>query len=298
VNAGKAAYVALNFINGIGPKTLDALLKRFGRPETVIAAPMEALCAIPRLTPAIAEAIHRVDLDAVAAELSALELLSVSVHTREEEAYPFNLRGITDAPHILFQKGSAFVGDAKAIAIVGARTPSDAGARIARQLAFGLARRGFTVVSGLAAGIDTAAHRGALEANGRTFAVLASGIQAIHPRQNQTLAEEISRSGAVFSEFKPHAPTSIGAMMRRNRIVAGLALGTIVVEAGDPSGSMDAAKQVRRQNRALFAIDSPGPGNQKLIAEGAIAIPPAATEAALDRIAETAIRQASSVGES
>ena len=285
INDKKAAYIALNFVRGVGPKLFETLLSRFTHTEAVIAAPIDELCTIPRITPTIAEAIHTVDLDAVVAELTALEQVGITVHTLDEETYPPNLKEIPNSPPILFQLGEYLNEDAKSIAIVGTRRPSAKGTRIAQQLAIGLAKRGLTIVSGLALGIDTAAHQGALEAGGRTLAVLGSGIQVIHPRQNQSLAEQIRLSGAIFSELKPNAPARTGTLMRRDRIVSGLALGTIVVEASDRSGSMDTAHQTRKQGRKLFAVDNESTGNQRLIVEGAASISDTA-ESMLDWIAE------------
>ena len=285
INDKKAAYVALNFVQGIGPKLFEALLSRFVESDSAIAASIDELCAIPRLTPAIAEAIHAIDLDAVVAELTALAQVGITVHTLDEETYPSHLKEIPNPPPILFQAGEFLNDDAKSIAIVGTRKPSTKGTRVGRQLAMGLAKRGLTIVSGLALGIDTAAHQGALEAGGRTLAVLGSGIQVIHPRQNQVLAEQIRRSGAIFSELKPNVPPRTGTLMSRDRLVSGLALGTIVVEASDRSGSMNTAHQTRKQGRKLFAVDNASKGNWQLIAEGAASIPDM-TDSTLDWIAE------------
>ena len=285
INNQKAAHVALNFVHGIGPKMLETLLERFLHPEAVIAVSIDELCTIPRLTPTIAEGIKDIEIDAIVSELTALEQIGITVHTLEEEDYPQNLRSIPNPPLILFQVGTYHDEDTKSIAIVGTRKPSASGAKLARQLAVGLVERGFTIASGLALGIDTAAHQGTLEARGRTLAVLGSGIQVIHPRRNQGLAEQIRQSGAIFSESKPNARANAGALMSRDRIVSGLALATIAVEASDRSGSMDTANQARKQNRKLFAIDNEHTGNQRLIAEGATAITDI-TETSLDWIAE------------
>ncbi len=286
----KAAYIALNFVRGVGPKMFEALLSRFIQPEAVVAASIDELCALPRLTPAIAEAIHGIDIDAVVAELTALEQIGIAVHTFDEETYPPNLQLIPNPPPILFQAGEFIGDDTKSIAIVGTRKPSANGVKLARQLAIGLAERGFTIVSGLALGIDISAHQGALEAGGRTLAVLGSGIQVIHPYRNQGLAEQIRHSGAIFSEAKPKAPPTTGALMSRDRIVSGLALATIVVEVSDQSGSMDTANQARKQGRKLFAIDNECTGNQRLVAQGAASITDL-TGASLDWIAEVTMEE-------
>lgn len=263
----------------------EALLGRFGLPEAVFDGSVDELCAIPRLTSIIADAVRETDLDAINAELTALEQEGITVHTFDEITYPSNLKSIPTPPPILFELGEFSNADAKAIAIIGTRKPSINGVNTARKLASGFAQRGFTIVSGLALGIDTTAHRSALEARGRTIAVLGSGIKIIHPRQNQNLAEQIRHSGAIFSELKPNAPPKAGTLMSRDRIISGLTLAVIVVEASDRSGSMNTAKQARKQGRRLFTVDNEFTGNQQLIAEGACSIAEI-TEASLDRIGE------------
>ena len=195
----------------------ENLLNRFSHPEAVIVESIEELCTIPRLTQKIAESIHAINIDAVAAELAALEEVGITVHTVDEQTYPPNLKSIPNPPSILFQSGKFLTDDTISIAIVGTRKPSATGVKLARELALGLAKRGFTIVSGMALGIDTAAHQGALEAGGRTLAVLGSGIQVIYPRRNQGLAEQIRHSGAVFSELKPNAPPASGTLMSNGR---------------------------------------------------------------------------------
>ena len=260
------------------------LLSRFGSPEAVFSAPIDDLCSVPRLTPPVADAICDTDLDAVNAELTALEQEGITVHTFDHITYPSNLKSIPTPPLMLFKLGEFLPVDNKAIAIVGARRTSVNGVNTTRELVRGFVRRGFTIVSGLALGIDTAAHQSALKADGRTIAVLGSGIKVIHSHHNHYLAEEICQSGAILSELKPHAPPKVGNLMSRDRILSGLSLGIIVVEANERSGSMNTAKQARKQGRKLFAVDSGSRGNQRLIAEGAESIVEV-TESSLDQIA-------------
>jgi DNA processing protein len=191
-----------------------------------------------------------------------------------EPAYPRLLKEIADPPQLLFHRGTLHPGDAKAIALVGSRRASLAGARIARELSGALAGCGFTVVSGLARGIDTAAHRGALDAGGRTIAVLGSGIDIIYPRENRKLASEIERSGTLVSELPPGTQPKRHTFPRRNRIISGLSLGTVVVEAGPSSGALITAGCALEQNRSVFAVPgTPGfegsEGTNRLIKEGA-----------------------------
>ena len=168
--------------------------------------------------------------------------------------------------------------DTQAVAVVGTREPTPQAARLAEMLGRQLAARGLTIVSGLAVGIDTAAHRGALQAeDGRTLAVLGSGLRAIHPRQNIPLAEEIVQHGAVLSELAPNTRARGANLMARDRIVSGLSVAVIVVEAKEKSGSLDTANKARRQGRLLFAVPD-SPGTDALLAAGAEALQPQAID--------------------
>lgn len=280
------AVVGLTFVNGVGPKMFEKLVDRFGKPEEILTVSVDELCKIPRLTPKIAEAIHVIDLEAVRMELMALEEFGITVITRYDKIYPENLKTIPDSPLVLFQAGDFRDEDNRAVAVVGTRKPSQRGQKSATELAYGLAKRGFTIVSGLAFGIDTAAHQGALEAGGRTIAVLGSGIKIIHPYQNRGLAEQIRQSGVIFSELHPNTRPSRGTLMSRDRIISGLALGTIVVESDENSGSMDTAKRTKKQGRELFAVANESRGNRKLINEGAYSIADV-TQKSLNQIIET-----------
>lgn len=281
----KTAIVGLTFVKGVGPKMFEKVMERFGYPEEVLTASADELCKIAYLTPKIAKAIHNIDIEALEQELMALEEFGITVITLDDESYPENLKAISSAPPVLFQSGDYLPEDSHAVAIAGTRKPSERGRKTATELAYGLAERGFTVVSGLALGIDTAAHEGALEAGGRTIAVLGSGIKIIHPRRNRGLAEHIRQSGAIFSELHPNTRPSGGALMSRDRITSGLALGTIIVEADLNSGSMDTAKRTKKQGRKLFAVVNECKGNQKLIDERAYPIEDV-TQSSLDQIAE------------
>jgi len=285
IDKNTVATVGLTFVNGVGPKMFEKLMGRFDSPEEILNASVDELCEIPRLTSKIAESIHAIDLEAVEVELMALEEFGITVITRYDKLYPPNLKTISDAPPVLFRTGDFREEDNRAVAIVGTRRPSQRGRRFTKELAYGLVELGFTIVSGLALGIDTAAHQGALEANGRTIAVLGSGIKIIHPSQNRGLADEIRQSGAIFSELHPNTRPSSGTLMSRDRIISGLALGTIIVESTENSGSMDTAKRTIMQGRKLFAVANESKGNQKLIDEGAHPITDV-TQASLNQIAE------------
>ncbi|MBC8231314.1 DNA-protecting protein DprA, partial [bacterium] len=269
IDKNTIATIGLTFVNGVGPKIFEKLMGRFDSPEEILNASVDELCEIPRLTSKIAESIHAIDLEAVEVELMALEEFGVTGITRYDKSYPQNLKTISDAPPVLFQTGDFRDEDSRAVAVVGTRQPSQRGRKIATELAYGLAKLGFTIASGLALGIDTAAHQGALQAGGRTIAVLGSGIKIIHPSQNRGLADEIRQSGGIFSELHPNTRPSSGTLMSRDRIISGLALGTIIVESTENSGSMDTAKRTIIQGRKLFAVANESKGNQKLIDEGA-----------------------------
>jgi DNA processing protein len=269
----KTYCVALATTTGIGPRTFAALVERFGSPRAVFSADADELLQVPRVTAETVALLRECDLDAVENELFALSEDGIAVITRDDDAYPVNLARILDAPPALFVRGALRADDARAVAIVGAREASARGQRVAADLAYGFAARGFTVVSGLARGIDTAAHLGALDGEGRTLAVLGSGIRVIHPRENTELADRItSDRGAVLSEFHPNAPPQGRNLMIRDRVISGLARGVIVVEAAPDSGSLDTAKRARRQARLVFAVAGGGAGAEDLLRAGARAI--------------------------
>jgi len=192
----------------------------------------------------------------------------------DDKQYPVNLKYIYDSPSVLYTKGEILPEDGLAVAIVGTRGPSVYGTQTAQRLAGECARKGITVISGLAKGIDTAAHKGALKAGGRTIAVLGSGFLNLYPAQNRGLAEEISKNGAVISEFPMNAEPLRRNFPRRNRIISGLSLAVIVVEAAAKSGSLITADCALEQGREVFAV--PGivrsvtsQGTHQLLRQGA-----------------------------
>ncbi|MBI4758364.1 MAG: DNA-protecting protein DprA [Chloroflexi bacterium] len=265
----KLHWLALSAIPGIGGVTARKLVERFGSAEAVLNAPDEELKRMPRITAEVVARLQMVSLDVLEAELAALAEEGLQVVTWDDADYPLNLRQVGDAPPVLFVRGDLLPEDPHAVAIVGTRQPTPRAMALAETLAQELARRGLTIVSGLALGIDTAAHRGALQAaGGRTLAVLGSGLRVIHPRENIPLAETITQRGALLSEFHPNTPARGPNLMARDRIVSGLSQAVIVVEASEKSGSLDTAAKAQRQGRLLFAV--PGsPGTQALLAEGA-----------------------------
>ncbi|MBS1249203.1 MAG: DNA processing protein DprA [Chloroflexi bacterium] len=265
----KLHWFALSTISGVGGVTTGKLLARFGDVTSIFEASPEALVEIPRVTEKTVAQMQSLDWDELAVQIHDYTKEGIRLISWDEEEYPVNLRQISSAPPLLFVRGEILPGDEAAVAIVGTRKATPKSLKLARALGKEMAERGLTVVSGLAIGIDTAAHRGALEsAEGRTLAVLGSGLKAIHPKRNLPLAETITQRGAVLSELRPDTRVRGPQLMARDRITSGLAKGVIVVEAQVESGSTDTAKRAQRQGRLLLAV--PGsPGNDALIAEGA-----------------------------
>lgn len=273
VNMGKVHWLALSTLPGVGSVTFKRLIERFGSVEAIFDASDAALRQIPRFTAVTIAHLRSLDLASLEADLASLDDEGIQVVTWEDADYPTNLLAVPDAPPILYVRGTLTSNDNNAVAIVGTRQPSPRGADVAAGLACELAARGLTIVSGLALGIDTAAHWGALNANGRTLAVLGSGVRVIHPPENQRLAEEITRHGALLSEFHPNTPPRGPQLMARDRIISGLSRTVIVVEASENSGSLDTADKGRRQGRRVLAV--PGsPGTDALIAQGVEALDP------------------------
>jgi len=268
------ALVSLNRVAGIGSIRLKKLLKFFHKPENILKAPAEKLDAISGIGPKIACQIAALKKEDLAKEFAQAASLGLKIITLEDKQYPKNLKNIPDPPIILYVKGDILDGDNFSIGIVGSRRASFYGLNNATNFAFDLAIKGVTIVSGMARGIDTAAHQGALKAQGRTLAVIGSGFKHIYPAENIELAEEISKQGAVISEFPVNAlPLPIN-FPRRNRVISGLSLGTLVVEAAQNSGALITADFALEQGREVFClpgrIDSPSSfGTNELIKQGA-----------------------------
>jgi DNA processing protein len=255
--------VRLSLVSGVGPLLRKALLERFGSASAVLAASRDELQAVDGIGPKIAARIVAAK-DEIDAELE-LRLAAehgIDVLTEADADYPRPLRQIHDPPGVLFRRGQPQPQDELAVAIVGTRHATRYGIAQAERLAGSLARTGFTVVSGLARGIDAAAHRGALAAGGRTIAVLASGLLEVYPPEHARLAEEVADSGYLLSEAPPRMIPLSGAFPQRNRIISGLCVGTIVVEAPDRSGALITARHSYEQGREVFAV--PGPVDSRM----------------------------------
>ncbi len=265
----------LTLISGVGPLARQRLLDQFGSAAEVLCAGADQLQRVTGVGPALAKRIvqsrDEVDVDA---QLKIAQENNVAILLESHADYPPLLKEIHDPPGVLFARGQFQSDDQLAIAIVGTRHASSYGIKQATRIATSLARAGITVVSGMARGIDSAAHRAALDAGGRTIAVLASGVLRPYPPENAKLADAIAEQGAVVSEAAPTMPPISGMFPQRNRIISGITLGTIVVEAAARSGALITARHAWEQNREVFAV--PGPidsrlsvGPHQLIRDGA-----------------------------
>ena len=248
-------WLAINKIPGVGPVTIKKLYGHFGSIEAVWSAGENEIETIEGLNKAAAQSFigKRKEID-LNEEFDLVNRQKIGVITLDDDLYPANLKNIYDPPPVLYVKGDLLPADAKAIAIVGTRRASRYGLETAKMLAQQLSAHGLTIVSGLAAGIDTAAHEGALAAGGRTVAVFGCGVDVIFPPQNKPLAEKIAQTGALLSEFPLGMTGDRGTFPRRNRIISGLSLGVIVVEGHYDSGAMITAKQALEQGREVFAV--------------------------------------------
>lgn len=252
-------WVELNMTPGIGPRAAAKLLERFGSAEAVYSATRTEL-ELLRLVPEAVDSIIARDLQATAeSEIREIRKLGGDILILDDGVYPSSLREIYDPPIVLYVKGAwSDCLEQPCVGVVGSRRCSTYGQNSALMLARDLAQRGVTVVSGFARGIDAAAHRGALEAGGRTVAVLGTGIDQVYPRDHKRLAAEILESGgALVSQFPLGTPPVSENFPYRNRIISGLSLGILVVEAAENSGSLITARLAIEQNREVFAV----PGN-------------------------------------
>lgn len=276
------AWIGLSSIPGVGRATFRKLVERFGTPEAALAAAEEDLKAVESLSAKVIEGIRSLPWrDSAEREFLRSKREGAAVITDDSPSYPQNLKCAPDAPVILYVKGSFTPGDHRAVAIVGTRRPTHYGKTVAHRIARELAGAGFTIVSGLARGIDTQAHKGALEGGGRTIAVLGSGIDVVYPPENRDLTAAITRSGALVTENPLGTKPEAGYFPARNRIISGLSLGTVIIEASEDSGSLITAQYARDQRRPLFAVPgnvgSPvSRGTNNLIRQGAVLVEGAA----------------------
>lgn len=248
-----ADWLTLGRVPGIGPKTFQVLLNHFGSAGNVLHASTQALTALG-IKASLIEGLRCLDPRSTARELKWAEHAHHHILTLTDPRYPPQLREIAQAPPVLFVMGDVECLQALQVAIVGSRHPTPNGRDMAYQLAGELATTGFVVTSGLALGIDAQGHQGALDADGLTIAVAATGLDQVYPRSHHRLASQIIEHGAIVSEFGLGTPPRAEHFPRRNRIISGLSLGVIVVEAGLQSGSLITARYAVEQNREVFAV--------------------------------------------
>jgi len=270
------AFIALNLLPGIGPVRVRRMMEVFGSGTAILQAGAAKLRQVEGIGSEIAQSIAGwekiIDLGA---EIARVEKAGVIVVAQSDEAYPDQLREIHDPPLVLYVWGNPAVLKTSQIAVVGTRKPSHYGSECAKKLSYQLAYAGLTITSGLARGVDTAAHHAALAARGKTIAVLGAGLGGIYPPENKELAEKIaSFGGAVISEFSMATKPDPRQFPMRNRIISGLSFGLLVVEASQKSGALISANQAGEQGRTLYAvpghIDQPGAlGSNRLIQQGA-----------------------------
>ena len=267
--------ILLSTVDGVGPLTAERLIAYFGSASEVLRASRRDLERVEKVGPTLARKISQArEACDVEALIRFCEENGIEIVAFRDARYPERLREIDNPPRLLYVRGSFAPEDKTAIAIVGTRGATRYGLDQARRLGRELAEAGFTVVSGLALGIDGAAHRGALEVGGRTLAALGGGVAKVYPREHEDLARLVANSGAVFSEYHPLTSPLAGNFPARNRIVSGLSLGVLVVESPLRSGSLITARLAAEQNREVFAL--PGPvdretsrGCHQLLREGA-----------------------------
>jgi DNA processing protein len=270
-----ARWVALSRVQGLGCVSFKKLAGHFGDPTEALSASTAALAEIPGLDPSVIDGLRNFSAwDEAEKEIIRAENAAVKIVPFTDSSYPARLRMIPDPPPLLYLKGEIRREDEKAVAVVGSRSTSDYGRRVARDLCRGLASLGFTVVSGMARGIDGTAHETSLNAGGRTIAVLGSGVDRVYPAEHDKLYRRISENGGVISEFPMGTRPLAFNFPARNRVISGLSLGVVVVEATEKSGSLITAALALEQGREVFAVPgevgaSRSRGAHRLIRQGA-----------------------------
>ncbi len=251
-------WIALSYVRDIGPASARRLMAVFKTPERIFNASLSELGSVNNIREAQAKNIKEFDgWDKVDNDIKKINKHGIRVITFTDDEYPEPLRRIDVQPVLLYSKGFLEAEDRYSIAIVGSRMMTEYGKRVAEKLAFELASMGLTVVSGMARGIDTASHKGALRAGGRSIAVLGSGLDRPYPYENIELFNSLSKSGCILSEFPMGMAPNKENFPRRNRLISGMSLGVLVVEATMESGSLITASYALEQNKEVFAV----PGN-------------------------------------
>lgn len=263
MKSDRAYFVAVSAAPGIGPARFQLLLDHFGKAQTVWELPEKDVRKI--LGEKLSEPFihYRSNTDPTNL-ITKITETGVKITTLEDKDYPYRLKTVDQPPPVLFWKGDYLPIDQKAIAVVGSRKATSYGKEVTESLVTALVGEGFTIVSGLARGVDSLAHKAALACGSRTIAVLGGGLGNIYPSENEKLATQISEQGAVLSEYLPQQPSVPGNFPARNRIISGLSLGVVVTEATEDSGSLITAGFAAEQGREVFAV--PGPIYSKLAA--------------------------------
>ncbi len=270
----RAAWLGLSRVPGIGPLRTRALIELFGDVLAVWQADAAMLHETGLPTHNVSALLEtRQQLD-TQAELDKLTRWDARLITWDDDEYPALLRQVPDAPPVLYLRGRLIDADARALAVVGTRKPSHNGTKAAHQIAGQLAAQGVTIISGLAQGIDAAAHSGCLDHGGRTIAFMGTGIDSVYPQGHQKLAQRIADHGALLTEFPPGTSPERHNFPRRNRLMSGIALGVLVVEAPERSGALITARTAGEQGRDVFVIpasyfNATGRGSNRLIQDGA-----------------------------
>ncbi|MGD2135935.1 MAG: DNA-processing protein DprA [Gemmatimonadales bacterium] len=274
MTGSREAYVALALVPGIGRARLDVLLSRYRTANAVLSAPFDALRSVPGISPAAATAIAEASPANGERVLERTAEQGGTVLTPSDDAFPASLRTIPDAPTLLFAKGRLDLLDGPAVAIIGSRTHTRYGAQACRHFSGGLARAGLTVVSGMARGLDAVAHEACLDAAGGTVGVLGNGLGRVYPAANRRLYDRVAETGCLLTEFPPGERPNAGSFPRRNRLIAGLARVTLVIEARGRSGTLITVDCALQQGKEVLAvpgqITSPTSlGCNRLIQQGA-----------------------------
>ncbi len=253
-------WVWLSSLPGVGARRFRLLVEHFGSPYGVWCADRYQLVKLKVYDKLVSAIVDRKYRDGIDANMHKMESQGIKVFRITDKSYPEALKATDDPPPVLYLRGDfKYPHDNRTIAIVGSRRATEYGRSMAGELAYELAARGITIVSGMARGVDTCAHRGALEANGRTIAVLGCGVDIPYPPENRKIIGEAIKSGAVVSEFPAGMKPLSGNFPARNRIISGLSMGVVVIEAGERSGALITVDFALEQGREVFAV----PGNAK-----------------------------------
>lgn len=277
-SAALEPLLLLTLVSGVGPQRLSGLIRHFGSADRVLSVPIRDLEIFPGVGPELARRIREASRPEAGRRLReaqrALQRVGAAVVTPDEVAYPDAFRFIPDAPYLLYAAGDLSMLRGAGVAVVGTRSPTGYGRAAAATLTSGLASAGFTIVSGMARGIDTVAHRTALEAGAPTVGVLGHGIEQVYPAESRRLFAQMREQGLLITEFPPGERPRAGNFPRRNRLISALSQGVLVVEMGLKSGAQHTVGFALEQGREVFAV--PGPigapssaGTNQLIKDGA-----------------------------